>query len=51
LDEIDDGILQNRQDLVPEFYADCLGALIPAKEKNKKSKVEEVGERRKAVCV
>lgn len=52
LDEIEDGILQSREDLVPEFYADSLGSLIPPKEKiNKKNKAEEGGERRKAVCV
>ncbi|KAF7632699.1 hypothetical protein Mgra_00007917 [Meloidogyne graminicola] len=50
LDEIEEGILQSRDDLVPEFYADCLGALIPKKEKNstKKNKNEDSGERRKA---
>jgi len=53
LDDIEDGILQSREDLVPEFYADSLGALIPTKEKvnKKKSKAEEGEQRRKAVCV
>uniref|UniRef100_A0A914NU35 Uncharacterized protein n=1 Tax=Meloidogyne incognita TaxID=6306 RepID=A0A914NU35_MELIC len=50
LDDIEDGILQSREDLVPEFYADSLGALIPPKEKvnKKKSKAEEGEQRRKA---
>nr|CAD2136954.1 unnamed protein product [Meloidogyne enterolobii] len=53
LDDIEDGILQSREDLVPEFYADSLGALIPTKEKvnKKKTKAEEGEQRRKAVCV
>jgi len=53
LDDIEDGILQSREDLVPEFYADSLGALIPTKEKvnKKKNKAEEGEQRRKAVCV
>ncbi|KAF7636626.1 hypothetical protein Mgra_00004022 [Meloidogyne graminicola] len=34
LDVIEDGIPQSRDDLVPEFYAECLGALIPKSENN-----------------